>query len=534
MASALQSVAGQLDLNAACVRAARSSDLIPERPEDNVGGSLGRRFADALAVDIASGAYEPTPAHFIAVPKRGFTTRPAAVLALADRVVYDALVATFEDRIEKTLVDNVMWPRGRRGERRWADFIRHPVQNSATTHVVESDISGFYESIDHQILERRLIQLTGRREAAEALTKMLSRIMGGPRGIPQGLDPSDALATVYLTYVDGQARVTGLEYVRNGDDMRIACDSFSQARQALATLETAVRSQALLLNSSKTRIVRRETYEEELAALEGRRTALRSRLVDVRRQALLADEEQLQAKLVAAGFGETAWAVWYHETQTAAEAIELLREQLDPSDGEVAEALFRDTIDQRGQLDEALFHQSLVESLRRLQAMRSPAAISDAAQLLLAYPDKVELLCRYLLDVASSHATEVAQTLDAYAADQRFRTDLEWAWVLRVASHLGVAVGPAMRAIATSLAPNESVSWVARAEAIRVRAATGALDAVSWQGMWRIAPSSFRPDLVEAAVLSEAHQSWPTIVIDNLRHDAVLFAVAAHARSRRR
>jgi hypothetical protein len=78
----------RLDFDAAAVKASRANDLLPPRVEDRVAGRIGNRFSETLRHRFESREYEPTPAHFVPVPKSGLTTRPAAVLTLADRAVY--------------------------------------------------------------------------------------------------------------------------------------------------------------------------------------------------------------------------------------------------------------------------------------------------------------------------------------------------------------------------------------------------------------------------------------------------------------
>ena len=61
--------------------------LLPPRHEDNVTGEVRLRYWASLTRSMAQGEYEPTRAVRIPVPKPGYTTRPAALLTLDDRVV---------------------------------------------------------------------------------------------------------------------------------------------------------------------------------------------------------------------------------------------------------------------------------------------------------------------------------------------------------------------------------------------------------------------------------------------------------------
>ena len=164
---------------------------------------MGKRFIEHLRKQIAEGKYEPDQASFVQVPKPGFTSRPAALLTLTDRVVYEALVNLLRPAVAKCLMqeDVVFWPRETDVPKRWEDFERAPL-GSKHRYVVQADVAGFYESIAHEQLEDDLVRAAGDRLVGASLRTFLSRVMGVGRGVPQGLLPSDALATLYLQTVD--------------------------------------------------------------------------------------------------------------------------------------------------------------------------------------------------------------------------------------------------------------------------------------------------------------------------------------------
>lgn len=136
----LAAVADQLDLEAALTSTDRN-DLLPPRYEDTVGGEVGKRLLDALSREVSAGRYEPERAVPVAVPKPSLTTRPAALLTITDRIVYDAIVTQLRARLDKFLVpeDTVFWPRGvKASTKRWRDFDetpkrRHPLPRTCAS-----------------------------------------------------------------------------------------------------------------------------------------------------------------------------------------------------------------------------------------------------------------------------------------------------------------------------------------------------------------------------------------------------------------
>lgn len=218
--------------------ASRPNDLLPSRFEDKVGGQLAKEFGVYLEKMINDGTYTPSSASFVPVPKPGFTTRPAALLTLSDRIVFEALIDSIKPSIEKKLLssDHVMWPRATYVDKRWGEFEKAPLLTEED-YIVNADVTAFYDSIDHSILEDKIVKLTGENKVANALKLFLDRIMCSNKGLPQGILGSDTLATLYLQSVDAAMLRTGFSYWRHGDDIRMSVESMSLARESIATVE---------------------------------------------------------------------------------------------------------------------------------------------------------------------------------------------------------------------------------------------------------------------------------------------------------
>jgi hypothetical protein len=182
-----------VSLKDALSRVGRTNDMLPPREDDKVAGRIAGRFVTALEQSIRDHDYEPSRATFVYVPKTRFATRPAALITLADRVVYEALVEPMRTKIDRFLVSDstVLWPRGSTTDKRWNDFEAAPL-NAGGGYVVIADVAGFYESIDHQRLRQTLVKSGVASAEAEALEELLHIVMGTGRGLPQGIATSDA------------------------------------------------------------------------------------------------------------------------------------------------------------------------------------------------------------------------------------------------------------------------------------------------------------------------------------------------------
>lgn len=251
-AVSLASCLDRLDLQAAVAIVAKErNDLLPRRHEDLITENLGEDWTATISDEIRSHEYRPEPTQAVAVPKSRFSTRPAGVLPLKDRVVFEALVNPCREKVESILIDKnrVFWPRGVVAPSRWAEFEESPLKDGVT-HIVLGDVAGFYESVDHAILRRLILDATGHLDLAEALSGFLTRTMGRDRGMPQGVAASDVLATLYLSPVDAAMMEQGLDFTRHGDDMRVAAKSYGEGLRVAHLMEHAMRRQKLLPNSS--------------------------------------------------------------------------------------------------------------------------------------------------------------------------------------------------------------------------------------------------------------------------------------------
>lgn len=196
----------------------------------------------------------PVRADVLLADKGWRGTRPLDVLALQDRVLYRALV----ELIKKSLPEHLS------SRPPMAEFKRAPLGAEGATHISKTDVTAYYQYIDHELLADELIAQTGEEPAVDALIGLLRALMGRGMGIPQIHPVSDVLGDTYLDPVRRSLLREGLAVWRYADDFRIASASLGQARRALETCAAAVRERGLVLNERKTLTYGRTTYEDSL------------------------------------------------------------------------------------------------------------------------------------------------------------------------------------------------------------------------------------------------------------------------------
>ena len=470
MSNPYQPIVNDLDLKEA-VGNLTPNDLIPARPEDKVRGELGARFLEGLKRHMNGGTYDPSPAYLIATPKTDVATRPAALLSLDDRVVLAALVNAIGARIDGYLLGSglVFWPRGMPVPKRWPDFERS-VLSPRSAYVVRGDVTGFYEFVDHDRLADAIISATGHSGIASALNHFLQRVMNSRRGLPQGLLSSDALATLYLADLDFAMIREGFDYFRHGDDVRIGVEKYSDGRRAIEVLEAELRSLGLTLNGSKTRILRRATYEREVSSLQGALGEAHDQVVSETVQALIADPEKLAKAMATSNLDQLAWDFFYHGRIGLNEVIKKLRVTIKPSDTELARAVFMDAVRKRPgrarALQSRLFHQRLNWSLVRLAASRSTAGLEYVGGLLRSFPPEAAVLCSYLSALASTEPQGVVREAEK-ALHNNYLTEWELVHVVRVLTQMPTHVSTRVLRTLRKILASPHRRWLAAVEIVK-------------------------------------------------------------------
>ena len=227
-------------LNAGLAHAVHPNDLLPRRPSDRLPQDVADRLVKWVDTRLRAHDYTVEPADIYRTPKSAFTTRPAALLALPDRLALEALAEMISTPLDEALPPGVLWPRGRienHAQRASIDHRSRPLEWDSK-YVVKADIADFYGSVDHTILG--LVTSTHLEmpwKYGQAVESLLTALMGIDHGLPQGVPASDLLASTFLLPIDSRLAELDATYIRNGDDYFFPASSVDEARSTLQRLE---------------------------------------------------------------------------------------------------------------------------------------------------------------------------------------------------------------------------------------------------------------------------------------------------------
>lgn len=526
-------VADRLDLTTAIERLERN-DLLPPRVEDKVPGQLRSGFISALQTALSDGTYRPLPADRIMVPKSRFSTRTAALMGLRDRVVFQALVDAAGAKIDRVLYDEnrVIWPRGTPAPGRWKEFEQAPLADSPS-HIVMADVAGFYESVEHDRLGALLVDATGSTPLAEACTAFLQAVMLSRRGLPQGHQSSDHLATLYLTEADAHIARAGLVHTRHGDDVRVPVDSYPDALRAAYVIEQGFRRCNLLMNGAKLIVETAESYEKALSLTDRDSERLRQELMSDAAERILEEglEEDVFELLERIGIDIEAAGGYREALAAGLEDVEEIQQFLSPSTAEHAWATFADAMARRpggkgsaAELSNAHFHERVAGSLPLLAGARDDKAISHCQTLLQRHPDESAHVTTYLSALSAKDPDAVADICVAVLESTTFMLGWQRALLWNTFSLAQVSAdgGGDDRGVAHAVrvAESDAYEWIERLEALKFLASRDRLEQQMVMVLWERAPNVYRADIIAATARAQ-DQTWAQRFLATANQDPI-------------
>jgi group II intron reverse transcriptase/maturase len=192
---------------------------------------------EALIAEIHNGGYIPQPIRGKEIPKRNGKKRLLGIPTVVDRMLQQAVSRVIMPQYEY-MFSNYSF--GYRPKRNPIQAVQKSLGfiNSGYQHIVDIDLKGFFDEVDHCLI----LSLLHRKVKCPVTMQLIRRWLRAPmwvngqlvkrrKGLPQGSPISPLLSNIMLHELDTEMERLGLRFVRYADDFSIYCKTKTEARQ---------------------------------------------------------------------------------------------------------------------------------------------------------------------------------------------------------------------------------------------------------------------------------------------------------------
>lgn len=216
-----------------------------------------------VKTQLEEGNYQPGAVKRVTIPKPNGGERHLGVPTYMDRLIQQAISQVLMKQYEPTFSENSYGFRSEKNAHQAALKAKEYI-NAGYSHVVDLDLSQFFDRVNHDYLmnelsrridDKRLLKLIHRilrSEISDGETRLPSK-----QGVPQGGPLSPLLSNIILDKLDKELEKRGHRYVRYADDCSIYVKSKRSGDRVMESITQYIEKELKLkVNTEKSSVTR--------------------------------------------------------------------------------------------------------------------------------------------------------------------------------------------------------------------------------------------------------------------------------------